>query len=49
MITLKFNESWSQNFSDNYSFKTYKEFFEFYMKFSSKGTIFDVKDDGKTE
>ncbi|OPX46414.1 hypothetical protein CLHUN_02300 [Ruminiclostridium hungatei] len=29
--------------------KTYKDFFDFYIKNSGKGCIFDVKDDENTE
>ncbi len=49
MITLKFCKWCEWQNLEIIRLKTYKEFFNFYVRNAERGCIFDVKDDGNTE
>jgi len=48
MITAKFAPQAKLKEIEIFDFKSYKEFFEFYLEYNPKGIIFAVKDDGCT-
>jgi hypothetical protein len=48
MITVKFFRGCNWDKLETPEFKTYKEFFDFYVENSDMGCIFDVLDDGET-
>jgi hypothetical protein len=48
MITAKFSPQCKISELEVFEFKTYKEFFEWYIKHYNKGAIYGVKDDGET-
>ncbi|WP_157833846.1 hypothetical protein [Ruminiclostridium josui] len=49
MITLKFSKHHNWNNLEVIELKTFKDFFDFYIKNYNKGLIYDVKDDGATK
>lgn len=49
MITLKFSKFHNWNNLEVVELETFKDFFDFYIKNSSKGLIYDVVDDGDTK
>lgn len=49
MITVKFCKFHKWNNLEVIELKTFRDFFDFYIKNAKKGLIFDVKDDGNTK
>jgi len=49
LITIKFCKEYFMSNLEIYTFETYKQFFEFYMKHKNKGCIYGEKDDGLTK
>jgi len=49
MITLNFSKFYKWQNLEVVELKSYKDFFDFYIKSSKKGLIFNVVDDGNTK